>query len=46
MQVSSCFLHLDKSIELILVPDFPNRSHAVLFAQVSRLKSCEPCSRR
>lgn len=46
MQVSGRFLYLDKSIGLILVPDFTSRSHAVLFAQVSRPKFGEPCSRR
>jgi hypothetical protein len=46
MQVSGRFLYLDKSIELILVPCFINRSHDVHFAQVTRLRFREPCSRR
>jgi hypothetical protein len=46
MQVSGCFLYLDKSTGLLLVPNSTSRSHAMLFAQVSKPKFCEPCSRR
>jgi hypothetical protein len=46
MQVSGRFLYLDKSIERTLAPCFIHRSHDVHFAQVTRLRFSEPCSRR